>query len=115
MARRAQIARLTDELAGIHTTIAELAAALSDLSEDKERVAAEHDTVPLDNAVRDAHTVAAEQRRRRQELRDQHAGAVTACEQRQQEFDVARDKAEEFAHDVVCPPTRSSAPPRPRT
>jgi uncharacterized protein (TIGR02680 family) len=102
-ARRARIARLADELTGIRTMIAELDAELSALSGRKERLAAEHNAVPPDNAVRDAHTVTAEQHRRQQELRDQHGAAVKVCERRQQELDAARSRAEEFAHDVGLP------------
>ena len=102
-ARRVRIARLADELAGIQAMIAELDTDLSALAGRKQRLAAEHDAVPPDNAVRDAHTVASEQRRRHQELRGQHDAAVKVCERRQQELDAARSRAAEFGHDVGLP------------
>ena len=99
-ARRARIARLTEELTQIHAGIAELDAALVELTERRDRLAAEHHAVPPDTAVRDAHTVAAEQRKHRQELRGQHTGAEAACARRQEELDSAQARADEFAHDT---------------
>ncbi|MHB1592571.1 MAG: TIGR02680 family protein [Streptosporangiaceae bacterium] len=102
-ARRARIARLMDELAGAGTRIGALDAELTRLAGRQRRLAAEHDSVPPDNEVRDAHTVAAEQRRRGQELRGRHADAVARSRQRQQDLDAARSRAEEFAGDVGLP------------
>ncbi|HEY1620731.1 MAG TPA: TIGR02680 family protein [Streptosporangiaceae bacterium] len=102
-ARRARIVRLADELAGIRAMIAELDAGLLAVSGRKKRLAAEHDAVPPDNAVRDAHTVTAEQRRRGRELRDRHGAAAAVCERRRQDLAAARARAAEFAHDVGLP------------
>ena len=85
-ARRARIARLSEELQQERTAIGELDAALDDVDVRRERLADEHRTVPPDAAVREAHTVAAAERRRRGELREQHAHAVTVCGQRQEEL-----------------------------
>jgi len=103
-ARRARIARLTEELRQERTAIGELDAALAALGVRRERLADEHRAVPPDAAVREAHTVAAAERRRRGELREQHAHAVTVCGQRQEELAAAVLRAEEFARDVGLPP-----------
>ena len=50
--------------------------------------------------MREAHTVAAAERRRRGELREQHAQAVTVARKHQEELDAAVIRAEEFARDV---------------
>ena len=63
----------------------------------------EHRAVPPDAAVREAHTVAAAERRRRGELREQHARAVTETTKRQEALAAARTRAEEFARDVGLP------------
>ena len=76
-ARRARIAQLSEELQQERTAIGELDAALADVGVRRERLADEHRAVPPDAAVREAHTVAAGERRRRGELREQHAHAVT--------------------------------------
>jgi uncharacterized protein (TIGR02680 family) len=102
-ARRARIARLTDELAQVRAAIAGLDAELAELSRRKDRLAAEHRAVPQDTAVRDTHTVAAAQRQRRRELRKQHDVAVAVCGRRQEEMDAARARADEFALDVGLP------------
>jgi uncharacterized protein (TIGR02680 family) len=47
--------------------------------------------------------MAAAERRRRSELVEQHAHAVTVCGQRQQDLDAAVLRAEEFAQDVGLP------------
>ena len=102
-ARRARIARLTDELTQIRAAIAGLDRELAELSRRRDRLAAEHRAVPQDAVVRDMHTVAAAQRQRRQELREQHDEAVAVCRQRQQERDAAQARAGEFALDVGLP------------
>ena len=103
-ARRARIARLAEELRQERTAIGDLDAALATLGVRRERLADEHRAVPPDAAVREAHTVAAAERRRRGELREQHAHAVTVCGQRQEELAAAVLRAEEFARDVGLPP-----------
>ena len=67
------------------------------------RLSDEHRAVPPDAAVREAHTVAAGERGRRGELREQHAHAVTVREQRLGELTSAVAQAEEFARDVGLP------------
>ena len=69
----------------------------------RERLSDEHRAVPPDAAVREAHTVAAGERGRRGELREQHAHAVTVREQRLGELTAAVAQAEEFARDVGLP------------
>ena len=103
-ARRARIARLVEELRQERTAIGDLDAALAKLGVRRERLADEHRAVPPDAAVREAHTVAAAERRRHGELREQHAHAVTVCGQRQEELAAAVLRAEEFARDVGLPP-----------
>src|SRR6185437_16162150 len=49
------------------------------------------------------HTVAAAERRRRGELREQHAAAVTVSSRRQGELAAACTRVEEFARDVGLP------------
>ena len=57
------------------TAIGDLDAALADVGVRREQLADEHHAVPPDAPVREAHTVAAAERRRRGELREQRAGA----------------------------------------
>ena len=102
-ARRDRVARLAEELRQERTAIGELEAALAELGMRRERLADEHRSAPPDAAVREAHTVAAAERRRRGELREQHAHAVTVRGQRQQELAAAILRAEEFAQDVGLP------------
>ncbi len=102
-ARRARIARLAEELRQERAAIGEVDAALADVDGRRERLADEHRAVPPEAAVREAHTVAAAERRRRGELREQHAHAVTVCGQRQEDLNAAVVCAEEFAHDVGLP------------
>ncbi len=102
-ARRARIASLTGELAQARAAITEIDAALAELERRRERLADEHRAVPPDAAVREAHTVAAAERRRRGELREQHAQAVTVRGRRQEELTAAIVRAEEFARDVGLP------------
>ena len=63
----------------------------------------EHRAAPPDAAVRDAHTVAATDRRRRGGLHEQHARAVTVSGRRQEELNAAVARAAEFARDVRLP------------
>ncbi len=102
-ARRARIGRLAGELTEIGARIGGLDSGLARLAGRQQRLATEHDSVPPDNAVRDAHTVAAEQRRRGQELRGRQAAAIARSKQMQQDLDAARSQAEEFAGDVGLP------------
>ena len=102
-ARRARIARLSGELAQEWETINELDAALAEVAERRERLAAEPRALPPDGAVREAHTVAAAERGRRGELREQHAQAVSVAKSHQEELDTAVARAEEFARDVGLP------------
>ena len=102
-ARRARIARLAEELAQEQLAIGELDTALAEVSVRQQRLADEHRAVPPDARVREAHTVAAHERRRRGELRAQHAEAVTVCGRRQEDLDGAAARAGEFAHDVGLP------------
>jgi uncharacterized protein (TIGR02680 family) len=102
-ARRDRIARLTVELAEANDAIATLNEAIGQLDRRKDRLAAEHRAVPPDVAVRDAHTRVAEQRKRRQELRDSRAGAELVRAARQHELEAARIAAAEFAADTRLP------------
>ncbi len=102
-ARRARIASLTGELGEVRAAIAEIDGALGELESRRERLADEHRAVPPDAAVREAHTVAAAERRRRGELREHHSHAVAVCGQRREELDAAVRRAEEFADDVGLP------------
>ena len=102
-ARRARIAQLSGELQQERTAIGELDAALDDAGVRRERLSDEHRAVPPDAAVREAHTVAAGERGRRGELREQHAHAVTVRDQRLGELTAAVAQAEEFARDVGLP------------
>jgi uncharacterized protein (TIGR02680 family) len=102
-ARRTRITRLSEELRQERTAIGELDAALAEVGVRRERLADEHRAVPPDAAVREAHTVAAAERRRRGELREQHDRAVAVRERRLQELDAAAARAEEFARDVGLP------------
>src|SRR5450755_2164493 len=99
-ARRARIASLVAELDQERAAAGELGVALAGVGVRRERLAGEHRAVPPDAGVREAHTVAAEERRRRGELREQHARAVTVCGQRQEDLDAAVARAQEFGQDV---------------
>jgi uncharacterized protein (TIGR02680 family) len=102
-ARRAKITRLFDELAQERTAITELGTELAELAVRRDRLADEHRAVPPDAGVREAHTVAAEERRRRRELREQHAEAVTVSGERQRELEAALGRTAEFSRDVGLP------------
>ena len=102
-ARRARIAGLSEELAQERTAIGGLDAALAGLTVRQERLAEEHRGVPPDAAVREAHTVAAAERRRRGVLREQHAEAAMVCGSRQEDLAAALTRADEFAGDVGLP------------
>ena len=103
-ARRARIAQLGGELQQERTAISELDSALAEVGVRRERLAGEHRAVPPDAAVREAHTMAAAEHRRRGELRGQHADAVQVCAQEQEQLDAAVVRAGEFAQDVDLPP-----------
>jgi uncharacterized protein (TIGR02680 family) len=105
-ARRDRMARLTAELAEVTETIATLEAALDEIDRRKDQLASEHRAVPPDAAVRDAHTRAAEQRNRRQELREARAGAERVRSARQEELETARVAATEFGDDTGLPADR---------
>jgi uncharacterized protein (TIGR02680 family) len=102
-ARRDRIARLTVELAEVNDAIATLDAALGELDRRGDRLAAEHRAVPPDAAVREAHTRATEQRKRRQELRDSHVEAERVRAARQEALEAGRIAADEFAADTRLP------------
>ncbi|HXZ70611.1 MAG TPA: TIGR02680 family protein, partial [Streptosporangiaceae bacterium] len=102
-ARRERIARLTAELAEVNDAIATLDEARNELASRQDQLVAEHRAVPPDAAVRDAQTRAAEQRKRRQELRDSRAEAERVRAVRQDELEVAQTGADEFAADTRLP------------
>jgi uncharacterized protein (TIGR02680 family) len=102
-ARRDRIARLTVELAEVNGAIAALDDALNELDCRKDKLTVEHRAVPSDAAVREAHTRVAEQRRRRQELRDSHAEADRVRTARQEALEATRVAADEFAADTRLP------------
>jgi uncharacterized protein (TIGR02680 family) len=105
-ARRGRIARLTAELAEVSDAIIALHEALDELDRRKGELAIEHRAVPPDAAVREAHTRAAEQRQRRQELRDARAAAERVRADNQEALDAARIVANEFAFDTGLPADR---------
>jgi len=102
-ARRDRIARLTVELSEVSDAIATLDETLDELDRRKDQLAAEHRAVPPDAAVREAHTRAAEQRKRRQELRDSCVEAERVRAARQGALEAARIAANEFAADTGLP------------
>jgi uncharacterized protein (TIGR02680 family) len=102
-ARRDRIARLTAELAEVNEVIAALDEALAELERRTGQLAAEHRAVPADATVREAHTRAAEQRKRRQELRESHVEAERVRSARREALETARTVASEFAADTGLP------------
>jgi len=102
-ARRARIQSLERELDSERAAIEGIEAALADIAARQDLLAEEHRTVPPDGGVREAHTVAAGERRRRAELREDHARAVALREERQGELTAAQTRAAEFAVDVGLP------------
>src|SRR5215469_9071114 len=102
-ARRERIARLTAELADVNDAITTLDEARAELASRQDQLAAEHRAVPQDAAVREAQTRAAEQRKRRQELRDSRTEAERVCAVRQEELEAAQTAADEFAADTRLP------------
>ena len=102
-ARRERITQRTAELAEVNDALTALDEALGELDGRKGQLAAEHRAVPPDAAVREAHTRAAEQRKRRQELREARAVAEQVRAERQAALDAARIVAEEFAADTRLP------------
>jgi uncharacterized protein (TIGR02680 family) len=102
-ARRDRIARLTVELAEVNDAIAALDEALDELDRRKDQLAAEHRAMPPDAAVREAHTRTAEQRKRRQELRDSCVEAERVRAARQETLEASQITANEFAADTGLP------------
>jgi uncharacterized protein (TIGR02680 family) len=102
-ARRTRIRLLEGELAGERAAIEGIDADLADVAARRGLLADEHRAVPADDRVREAHTVAAEQRRQLSRARADHAAAVIVCERRQGELAAARARAAEFAQDVGLP------------
>ena len=102
-ARRERITQRTAELAEVNDALTALDEALGELDGRKGQLAAEHRAVPPDAVVREAHTRAAEQRKRRQELREARAVAEQVRAERQAALDAARIVAEEFAADTRLP------------
>ncbi len=102
-ARRARIQSLERELDRERAAIEEIEADLAGIEARQELLAEEHRTVPPDDAVREAHTVAAGERRRRAELRVDLAKAVELRDQRQGELAAVQARATEFAVDVGLP------------
>jgi uncharacterized protein (TIGR02680 family) len=101
--RRARLAELERELDGERTVIAQIDTGLADLRARQGRLADEHRRVPADAAVRDAHTVSAEQRRQLTRARTEQAEAAAKVRQRQEELAAAQAAAAEFATDVSLP------------
>jgi uncharacterized protein (TIGR02680 family) len=102
-ARRARIAALEQELDEYRAAIEAIDADLGDVEARQGRLATEHRAVPPDDGVREAHTVAAEQRRQLAQARTDHAEADALCRQRQEELTAAQARAAEFAGDVGLP------------
>jgi uncharacterized protein (TIGR02680 family) len=102
-ARRERIARLSAELADVRALITQADTALAEIEARRARVDAEHRAVPADAAVRDAHTIAAEQRRARETLRGRLAEAEKWRVLRVSELDEAVVLAEDFAADTGLP------------
>ncbi|HEX4291030.1 MAG TPA: TIGR02680 family protein [Trebonia sp.] len=102
-ARRTRIRVLERELDQERAAIEEIEAGLTDIEARQELLADEHRTVPPDDGVREAHTLAAGERRRRAELREDLAQAVALREQRQGELTAAQARAADFAVDVGLP------------
>ncbi|HEV3067440.1 MAG TPA: TIGR02680 family protein, partial [Streptosporangiaceae bacterium] len=102
-ARRERITQRTAELAEVNDALTALDEALGELDGRKGQLAAEHRAVPPDAAVREAHTRAAEQRKRRQELREARAVAEQVRAERQAALDATLIVAEEFAADTRLP------------
>ena len=102
-ARRTRIRLLERELDDERAAVGAIDANLADVGTRRDLLAGEHRTVPSDDGVREAHTMAAGERRRRAELRADHAEAVALCGQREGELAGARERAAEFADDVGLP------------
>ena len=102
-ARQERIARLLSELAGVRALIAEADTALAELEVRRARSDGEHRAVPADTAVRDAHTIIAEQRRVRESLRGRLAEAEERRVLRVSELDQAVMLAGDFATDTGLP------------
>jgi uncharacterized protein (TIGR02680 family) len=102
-ARRARIQLLERELDEERTAIEGIEAGLADIETRQQLLAEEHRTAPPEDGVREAHTVAVVERRRRAELREDLARAVARREQRQGELTAAVAQVAEFALDVNLP------------
>ena len=102
-ARRARIKQFEGELDAERAAIEGLDADLADIAARQNRVADEHRSVPPDDAVREAHTKAAERREQLAQARTDHAAAVAKLRQRQGELAAAQARATEFAADVGLP------------
>ena len=102
-ARRERIARRSAELAEMDDAIATLEAALGELGSRKDQLAAEHRAAPPDAVVREAHTRAAEQRQRRQELRDSRTEEERCAPPARRSWRWPQIAANEFAADTWLP------------
>ena len=102
-ARRARIESLERELDEERAAIEGIDADLAGIEARQGLLAEEHQAVPPDGQVREAHTAAAVERGGLARAREAHAAAVAVCERRQQELAAARSHAAEFAQDVGLP------------
>jgi uncharacterized protein (TIGR02680 family) len=102
-ARRARIEFLEAQLAGERAAIELIGADLAGIAARRGLLADEHRAVPPDGAVREAHAVAAEQRRHLARVREEHAAASILCQRRQEDLAIALARAAEFAQDVGLP------------
>jgi uncharacterized protein (TIGR02680 family) len=102
-ARRARIEQLERELDVEHAAIEELDGDLATIEARQELVAEEHQTVPPDGGVREAHAEASVERRGLARAREDHTAAVTLCERRLEELATAQARVAEFAQDVALP------------
>jgi uncharacterized protein (TIGR02680 family) len=102
-ARRARIEQLELDLDAERAAIEQLDADLAEIEARQAQLGDEHRAVPPDAGVREAHTVAVEQRRRLGQARTDHAGAAGRLGQRRDELASALTQVTEYASDVGLP------------
>lgn len=103
-ARRARLAELTDELAGIQRRLAELAELAAELSDRAGALVVEQRARPSDADLWQAHVMLAAEHETKRRVDAQLAEAVEIAAQRQAGERTARAEMTEFAGDVGLPP-----------
>jgi len=102
-ARRARIQQLRADVVRLDRRRAELADATTELSADRDALAAEHRDQPKDNDLREAHVKLAAEHEAKRRVDARLGEAVALLHERAEEAEQAYGRATEFAGDVGLP------------